>query len=69
MDSDSWTPLHYSTFYNHFKVFEKLIYHSETNVNVVNKTGATALHFAALNGHVYLVELMLNKPSLDTVSI
>lgn len=41
--------------------------HPKTNVNAVNKTGATALHFAALNGHAYLVELILSHQFIDVV--
>ncbi|CAD5206315.1 unnamed protein product [Bursaphelenchus okinawaensis] len=63
-DSDSWTPLHYGTFYNQFKACEVLMLHPLTNVNAANKTGATALHFAARNGHLYLVEVMLSHSKL-----
>ncbi|KAK5972987.1 Krev interaction trapped protein 1, partial [Trichostrongylus colubriformis] len=34
-------------------------------VNAQNKGGATALHFAALNGNAYLVELLLSHPGID----
>ncbi|CAD5208839.1 unnamed protein product [Bursaphelenchus xylophilus] len=64
-DTDSWTPLHYSTFYNQFKACEVLMLHPETDVNARNKTGASPLHFAALNGHVYLVELMISHSKLN----
>lgn len=44
-----------------------LMTHSKTSVNAVNKTGHTALHFAALNGHYFLVELILSHQFVDTV--
>uniref|UniRef100_A0A1I7XH30 ANK_REP_REGION domain-containing protein n=1 Tax=Heterorhabditis bacteriophora TaxID=37862 RepID=A0A1I7XH30_HETBA len=35
-------------------------------VNAQNKSGTTALHFACLNGNVYLLELLMSRPELDT---
>lgn len=43
--------------------------HNKTKVNMTNKTGATALHFASLNGHDLLVELILSHSGIDTVSV
>lgn len=66
-DDSSWLPLHYCAFYNKFEICEILMLHPITNVNMTNKTGATALHFAALNGHDMLIELMLSHSAIDTV--
>uniref|UniRef100_A0A915CUK9 non-specific serine/threonine protein kinase n=1 Tax=Ditylenchus dipsaci TaxID=166011 RepID=A0A915CUK9_9BILA len=65
LDNDCWTPLHYCAFYNRLQACEVLMLHPKTSVNAVNKTGATALHFAALNGHVFLVELILSHQFVD----
>lgn len=66
-DDSSWFPLHYCTFYNQFEACELLMLNTSTNVNMTNKTGSTALHFAAMNGHDLLVELILSHSRIDIV--
>ncbi|KAK0422009.1 hypothetical protein QR680_007310 [Steinernema hermaphroditum] len=63
-DSDSWTPLHYCAFYNRLKAMQILLNFSASSVNIPNKTGATPLHFAALNANEYMVQLILSHPDV-----
>ncbi|MCP9260254.1 Krev interaction trapped protein 1 [Dirofilaria immitis] len=64
-DNASWTPLHYSVFYNNLEATETLLLHQGTDVNASNKVGSTALHFAALQGNVYMVELLLSHSKIN----
>ncbi len=66
-DDDTWTPLHYAAFYNKLDVCSELLLYSKIDVNITNKTGITALHFAALNAHEYVVELILTHSRAQTV--
>lgn len=36
-------------------------------MNASNKAGSTALHFAALQGNVYMVELLLSHSKINVV--
>jgi ankyrin repeat protein len=69
LDNDFWTPLHYCAFYNRLDACQALLLNPRTDVNVPNRTGATPLHFAALNGHVYVAELILSHQFADVVSL
>ena len=42
---------------------------AKTDVNFRNKAGSTPLHFAALQAHPNMVELLLTHSSIDTVSL
>ncbi|KAL3999126.1 Ankyrin repeats (many copies) family protein [Acanthocheilonema viteae] len=64
-DNASWTPLHYSVFYNNLRAAEALLLHQGTDVNASNKVGSTALHFAVLQGSVYMVELLLSHSKIN----
>ena len=46
-----------------------LLNEGECSPNITTDTGSSPLHFAAANGHPYVVELLLNHPDIDVVRI
>eukprot|EP01100_Stratorugosa_tubuloviscum_P016056 TRINITY_DN990_c0_g2_i1.p1 TRINITY_DN990_c0_g2~~TRINITY_DN990_c0_g2_i1.p1 ORF type:complete len:160 (-),score=99.93 TRINITY_DN990_c0_g2_i1:72-551(-) len=57
-DDDSWTPLHYASWYDRVDIVEKLL-ESGANVNQLNSNGSTPLHFAAGCGRFKVVQLLI----------
>ena len=55
--------------YGHLEALQVLLNEGECSPNVRNAKGCTPLHVAAKNGKVYVIELLLNHPEVDVVSI
>ncbi|CAB3410708.1 unnamed protein product [Caenorhabditis bovis] len=65
-DDDCWTPLHYACFYGHLEIVVVLLNSPNMiSINAQNNGGATALHYAVINGNEYLVELLTSHASID----
>ncbi len=58
-DIYQWTPLMRSAFSGYYQSVAALLNHDQTDVNAQDENGATALHHAATNGFVDIVELLL----------
>ena len=50
-EDNFWTPLHYASKYDHWRVYELLIKHIE-NKNPQDLNGRTPLHIAAQSGNI-----------------
>eukprot|EP00048_Salpingoeca_helianthica_P012516 m.182740 g.182740 ORF g.182740 m.182740 type:complete len:876 (-) comp15382_c1_seq1:2434-5061(-) len=61
-DSDSWTPLHYAAWHGHEGVVRILMEDWQGAPAARTDSGCTALHFAARNGWVELVRILLACP-------
>ncbi|VDP27528.1 unnamed protein product [Soboliphyme baturini] len=64
-DRDSWTPLHYASWYGNLSAVKALLNYGNCSVNQRNKNGSTPLHFAAWCGHRYVTELLLTHPDIN----
>ncbi len=53
--------------YGHVEAITVLLNDGECSPNLTTDTGSSPLHFAAANGHPYVVELLLNHPDIDVV--
>jgi ankyrin repeat protein len=53
------TPLHFASYFGHFKVVEFLANHGD-DLGAKTDTGLTALHLACLAGHLEVVKLYDN---------
>lgn len=60
-DSKYNTPLLWASIHNNNTVSFKLIQDFDIDVNATNKLKETALHFAAKNGNLELINLLVNK--------
>eukprot|EP01117_Protostelium_nocturnum_P015458 TRINITY_DN6000_c0_g1_i1.p1 TRINITY_DN6000_c0_g1~~TRINITY_DN6000_c0_g1_i1.p1 ORF type:complete len:157 (-),score=38.14 TRINITY_DN6000_c0_g1_i1:138-569(-) len=60
LDDDSWSPLHYSSWYGHSEVVDQLL-KWKSDPNVKNGNGSTPLHFAAGCGKVEVVKILLKN--------
>ncbi len=58
-DAYQWTPLMRATHSGYQQTVATLLAHSQVNVNEQDENGATALHHAATNGDIEIVELLL----------
>ena len=67
-DAESWSALHYAAFYNCHDACATLMLRSDVRVNAPNDNASSPLHFAAINGHALLLELMLSHAAVDTAS-
>ncbi|KAG9415657.1 hypothetical protein AC1031_000040 [Aphanomyces cochlioides] len=60
------TPLHIATQNDDFTCITKLLLdHSDINVNSMDESSNTPLHFAAANGSAVNVNLLLSHPKID----
>ena len=59
----------YACRYGHLEAITVLLNEGECSPNITTDTGSSPLHFAAANGHPYVVELLLNHPDIDVVRI
>ncbi len=60
LDGEARTPLIYSAFSNNVEILEWLI-DNDANINHQDRGGWCALHAAAQEGHLQIVELLLNR--------
>ena len=67
-DRDSWSCVHYAAWYGHLDAIGVLLNEGKASPNIANDNGSTPLHIAAVNGHHYVVELLLNHPDIQVVS-
>lgn len=54
------TPLHIAAAYDAYNCVERLL-SVVPNPNVTDRSGRTALHHAAYNGHTFVAELLISK--------
>ncbi|KAK9791444.1 putative Heterokaryon incompatibility domain-containing protein [Seiridium cardinale] len=69
-DDDESTPLHIATLHEaseegHADVVERLLAHSEIDVNARDHWKQTALHLASIGGHLKVVEILLRKAGVE----
>jgi len=59
VDSNGWTALHHAAYNGDFESVQTLIEKGRANVNAYSNQQKTALHFAALNNHPDIIELLI----------
>lgn len=63
-----WTPLMRSAFSGHAHTVSVLLEHSQTDIDAQDENNATALHHAATNGYIEIVELLLAHNASTTLT-
>jgi|GEM_PF-6677583 len=66
IDSCNNTPLICAVQNNDITMVQQLLSYNDITVNHRNKSGNTALHFAAFHGHGSVIELLLEHKEIDT---
>lgn len=61
MDSNGWTALHHASYNGDLESAALLIKDGSANVNAYSNQQRTPLHFAALNNHKEVIQLLLSN--------
>lgn len=60
-DTDTWTPLHYASWYGELEVVKALIEEASATIGIQNSSGSTPLHLSAGTGHAAVVAYLLKQ--------